>query len=241
MDDFVSLGFVGGLRVTFPFIAWLSLYLPIPVFKDATAIQYRTFDYAEKALARHAKLVEDNGGTEPKPTVFSKVYNGEHEETWSATEVRDNAQVFIVGGSDTTANSMIYLVWAVCQDPDIKRQLLTELEGLSDDFSYEDLRTLPYINCIVDETLRLYNALPAGLPRIVPHEGIKLADQFIPGGATVTTQSYSLHRDEDAFPDPYRFYPDRWLKRTDTMKDSLMPFGGGARSKFPPVLELEVP
>ncbi|KAJ3958249.1 hypothetical protein N0V92_005176 [Colletotrichum tropicale] len=229
VNDFISLGFVGGLRSMFPTIAWLSLYLPIPVFRDATKIQYRTFDYAQGALDRHAARVEETGD-DPKPTVFSKLYTAGEEDSWSPIEIRDNAQVFIVGGSDTTANSMIYLIWAVCKLPDVKKKLLAELATLSEDFGYEDLREMPYLNWIVNETLRLYTALPCGLPRIVPAGGSELAGHFIPEGATVTTQAYSLHRDEHAFPDPYRFYPDRWEHTTQEMKDCTMPFGGGSRT-----------
>ncbi|KAK0373944.1 cytochrome P450 [Colletotrichum costaricense] len=229
VNDFVSLGFVGGLRSMFPTIAQISLYLPIPVFKEATAIQYRTFDYAQGALDRHAKRVEETG-SDPHPTVFSKLYNAGEEETWNPIEIRDNAQVFIVGGSDTTANSMIYLVWAVCKIPEIKAKLMKELDALPDNYTYDQLKELTYVNWIVNETLRLYTALPCGLPRIVPPGGAELAGQFIPEGFTVTTQAYSLHRDEHAFPDPYRFYPERWENTTQEMKDCTMPFGGGART-----------
>ncbi|TEA21561.1 Cytochrome P450 monooxygenase azaI [Colletotrichum sidae] len=233
VNDFVSLGFVGGLRSMFPTIAWFSLYLPIPVFRDATKIQYRTFDYAQGALDRHARRVEDLG-SDPRPTVFSRLY-GTGEEgggggSWTPVEIRDNAQVFIVGGSDTTANSMIYLIWAVCKLPGVKQKLLRELEPLAEDFSYEDLKELPYLNWIVNETLRLYTALPCGLPRIVPKGGAQLAGHFVPEGFTVTTQAYSLHRDERAFPDPYRFYPERWEHATQEMRDCTMPFGGGSRT-----------
>ncbi|GJC95980.1 cytochrome P450 [Colletotrichum higginsianum] len=229
VNDFVSLGFVGGLRSMFPTIAKISLYLPIPVFKEATAIQYRTFDYAQGALNRHAKRVEETG-SDPHPTVFSKLYNAGEEETWTPIEIRDNAQVFIVGGSDTTANSMIYLVWAVCKIPEIRAKLLRELDTLPENYGYDELKELSYVSWIVNETLRLYTALPCGLPRLVPPGGAELAGQFVPGGFTVTTQAYSLHRDEHAFPDPYRFYPERWENTTQEMRDCTMPFGGGART-----------
>ncbi|POS70630.1 cytochrome P450 [Diaporthe helianthi] len=134
-----------------------------------------------------------------------------------------NAQVFIVGGSDTTANSMIYLIWCICKLPHVKSKLLRELATIPEDLGYDDLRDMPYLNWCVNETLRLYNALPCGLPRIVPEGGIELAGQFIPGGA--------LHRDEKAFPDPYRFNPDRWEHTTQEMRDCTLPFGGGARSR----------
>lgn len=138
----------------FPTISWLSLYLPIPVFQDATKIQYRTFDYAQIALDRHARRVEEQG-EDTKPTVFSRLYTAGAEDTWSPIEIRNNAQVFIVGGSDTTANSMIYLIWAICKLPDVKAKLLGELATAPEDFGYDDLRDMPYLNLCVNETLRL--------------------------------------------------------------------------------------
>lgn len=236
VTDFISLGFVGGLRSMFPLVSKLSLVLPIPVFRTATQIQYRTFDYAQRALDRHRARVDAAGGHDEHPTVFSRIYSAEVDETWTPVEIRDNAQVFIVGGSDTTANSMIYLIWCVCRLPEVRRRLLAELGGLGEEYTYEQLRDLPYLNYCVDEALRLYSALPAGLPRAVPPGGADLAGHFIPGGMTVTTQCFSLHRDEEAFPDPYSFNPERWASATQLMRDSLMPFGGGARSEcFAPV------
>ena len=85
--------------------------------------------------------------------------------------------------------------------------------------------------CIVNETLRLYTALPAAMPRLVPPGGFELAGHFLPGGETVTTQAYSLHRNEEAYPDPYTFYPERWENTTQLMKDCQWSFGGGSRSK----------
>lgn len=54
------------------------------------------------------------GGHDEHPTVFPRIYGDEKtDEAWTAVEIRDNAQVFIVGGSDTTAIPMICLVWSV--------------------------------------------------------------------------------------------------------------------------------
>lgn len=216
----------------FPLISFISLYLPIPVFRNATAIQYRTFDYAQRALDRHQARVNAAEGKDDHPTVFSRIYTAGEEESWTPIEIRDNAQVFIVGGSDTTANSMIYLIWCVCKLPNVRRRLLEELNTIGDDYGYDTLRDLPYLNHCVDEALRLYSALPAGLPRAVPPGGVELGGYHIPGGMTVATQCFSLHRDEKVFPDPYTFNPERWEKTTPLMRESLMPFGGGARSKF---------
>src|SRR5699024_5842051 len=53
----------------------------------------------------------------------------------------------------------------------------------------------------------------------------------LPGGLTVTTQAYTLHREPTVFPRPEMFDPSRWAAPTKAMKDHSMPFGGGSRGK----------
>ena len=50
-----------------------------------------------------------------------------------------------------------------------------------------------------------------------------------------STQIWTLHHDTDAFPNPDRFDPDRWLKfdskaKELAMKEAFMPFGIGPRA-----------
>ncbi|KAK4561076.1 hypothetical protein LTR86_005031 [Recurvomyces mirabilis] len=61
-------------------------------------------------------------------------------------------------------------------------------------------------------------------------------DCFLPGGTTVTTQSYSLHRDSNLFPSPEIFMPDRWTTKdqpyriSDNGRVAYSPFGAGSRT-----------
>lgn len=143
-----------------------------------------------------------------------------------------NASAFIVAGSDTTANTMAYLLWSICQRPDIRDALVKEIQTLPEDFTEPDLRELPFLNQCIDETLRLYSAAPSSLPRVVPPGGAQLGDYWLPEGATVSTQAYTLHRDPDVFPNPLQFDPHRWEAPTKVMKETFMPFGRGPRGKF---------
>jgi cytochrome P450 len=58
-----------------------------------------------------------------------------------------------------------------------------------------------------------------------------LGGQFIPEGATVSTQAYTLHRNPFVFVDPDKFWPQRWESPSQEMKDAYMPYGGGTRGK----------
>lgn len=204
--------------------------IPLPVLNQARTFSMRMRKYSTQLLNHHRRLVE-NGGADAKPTVFTKVYKAEGDESISQEEIRDNAQSYIVAGSDTTTNTLCYTIWAICRHPEIKSRLVKELEVLPDSFTHEDLRHVPYLDHIIDESLRRFPAVPSGLPREVPEGGAEMCGYHIPAGYTVTAQSYTLHRDPNAFPDPEKYDPSRWENPTQAMKDVSMPFGGGSRSK----------
>ena len=192
--------------------------------------------YAVESLARHKRLVET--GKSVSRTLFTNVFRAEEDETISFTEMVSNGRAYIVAGSDTTSNTLTFLVWAVCRRPDIREALVEELGTLPSGFGDRELRDLPFLGQVVNEALRLYNSAPAALPRLVPSEGVEILGNCIEAGATVSSQSYSMHRNPDAFEDPESFIPSRWADPTDAMKDSFVPFGGGARGTSHCVLGL---
>ena len=114
------------------------------------------------------------------------------------------ATALIVAGTDTTAVTLTYLVWAVLSSAAVHKALNEELEGLTEGYTDADLEALSYLTAVIDETLRLYGAAPGGLPRTVPEGGRILNGYFFPEGSTVTTQAYTLHRDPSLFPNPDR-------------------------------------
>ncbi len=173
----------------------------------------------------------ENEAGDGRATLFSRFYRAVDSAALSMNEITNNARTYIVAGSDTTSNTLTYLVWAVCRDPAVKRLLLAELAALPDTFVDADLKRLPYLSYVVEETLRLHSAAPAGLPRVVPEGGASFGKYWLPANTIVTTQAYTLHRNPVAFPNPDKFNPSRWENTTQTMKDSFMPFGGGSRGK----------
>lgn len=226
---------MGAKRATFPMLARLAMQgYPIPGFKENTDLVRSLRRYATESLNRYKKLVEDNPD-KPFPTLFTRLFKGEEEENLTFKEIVDEAQTYIIAGTDTTAITLTYVVWRVCQNPKIRQRLVEELQQLPDDFKDHDAMKMPYLNQVIEESLRLHGAAPSGLPRVVPPEGATLAGQYLPGGSVVCTQAWSLHRNEEIFPDPERFDPDRWAAPTKSMKDASMPFGGGSRSKDLPV------
>ena len=237
------------IRTTFPSLVRLSEVVPIPFFKRAAASGARLGQYAAQSVERYKTLIAANPDN-PKPTLFTNVFNA-GKNRLSDFEIRLEASGYIIAGSDTTAITLTYLVWAVCRDRKVQEKLVAELASLPEQLRDSDARDLPYLSQVVHETLRLYPAVPSALPRAVPQEGATLAGYQLPGGTTVSTQAYSLHRDPTVFVDPdrqvathqqidhlfglpanfQRFDPERWVNPTKEMKAAFMPFGGGSRSK----------
>lgn len=207
--DLETVAKIGGIRATFPFTMSVAAVFPLSAFKEVVASTDRILDYAAQSVDRYKSHLALNPD-QPKPTLFTNLYAAskvKEGECFSDREIRNDAQSFIVAGSDTTANTLVYLIWSVLKDKKIQERLVTELDieqvkehGLSD----EHLRGLPYMNQVINETLRLYPVVPSGLPRVVPEKGSTLVGHWLQGGATVTTQLYSLQRDSQIFTDPER-------------------------------------
>ncbi|KAA8650755.1 cytochrome P450 [Aspergillus tanneri] len=222
IHDLEHIASLAPIRTTFPFLVDLGEILPLPIFSKTAKVIARLDNYAVESIERYKSLLA-------KDTLFTRLSNA-GERGISDQETLNEARGYIVAGSDTTAVTLTYLVYAVCSDSHIRSTLVSELNGLPDKFTDRDTRNLPYLNQVINETLRLYTAVPGPLPRVVPEEGACLAGYNIPGGVTVSTQAYSMHRDERIFPDPHKFKPERWSSPTKAMKDVSLPFGGGSRS-----------
>ncbi|KAL8991191.1 MAG: hypothetical protein Q9177_000339 [Variospora cf. flavescens] len=227
IEDLESVSSLMAVRTTFPFLVQISAYFPVPIFKRAAASGARMGQYAAQSIERYRRLVSANP-QDPKPTLFTKMFKA-GEDGLSDFEIRLEAGGYITAGSDTVAITLTYLVWAVCGLPEIRDKLVAELASLPKGFTDNHLKKLPYLDQVINETLRMYPAVPGALPRAVPPESANLAGYQLPGGAIVSTQAYSMHRNASVFPAPERFNPDRWAVMDKEMKAAFMPFGGGSR------------
>ncbi|OJJ03877.1 hypothetical protein ASPVEDRAFT_891036 [Aspergillus versicolor CBS 583.65] len=227
ITDLQTLSSTQGFRALFSPLTSLLGLIPMDFFQGIRQAAFRLLLYGEQSIQRYRKqmaLQPDN----PKPTLFTKLFNAGQDGLPDAA-IKDEAVNFIIAGSDTTAITLTYLVWAVCRDSKVRESLLRDLAALPEDFSDRETLQLPYLDRVINETLRVYAPVPTGLPRTVPNGGATLAGHWIPAGVTVTTQAYSLHRHPSVFPHPERFNPSRWATLATELKGAFMPFGGMSR------------
>jgi cytochrome P450 len=190
---------VRGVGVEFPIITALG-----KVLRFIPNRRIQNIFCPNDVLYEHGrKYLDSIKASETSSNIFSNIAaEAEAGEKLSMQDVHMEASGLIVAGTDTTSTTLTYLVWAVLLRPKLQQDLETEVATLNDDYSDTDLEKLPLLNAVIEETLRLYGAAPAGLPRAVPPGGVTIDDQVIPTGTTVTTQAYTFHRDPALFPRP---------------------------------------
>ncbi|GAQ04922.1 probable cytochrome P450 110 [Aspergillus lentulus] len=165
-----------------------------------------------------------------------------------ASELLDH----LVAGHETSGITFVYMMWELSKRPrlqaELRRELLTLTPSLrypSVELSNEGLPTLPspaaidslpLLDAIVRETLRVHSPAPAPLPRVTPSSpgGIKLEEyDRIPGGVKVSSSAYTLHRISEVYPQPFEWLPERWLEpgpgKIHDMRRLFWPFGSGGK------------
>lgn len=182
-------------------------------------------------------------------TALEKNLNGRDWELAVASELLDH----LVAGHETSGITFTYMMWELSRNPGLQKELRQELLTLTPTLEYpfttvdsEDslpkfpspaaIDSLPLLDAIVRETLRLHAPASQTLPRVTPatKNGISL-DGYngIPGGVRVGSSAYSLHRIEEIYPNAEQWLPQRWLCPDDgkihDMRRLWFPFGSGGR------------
>ncbi|KAK4159539.1 cytochrome P450 4A10 [Cladorrhinum sp. PSN259] len=123
------------------------------------------------------------------------------------------------------------IFWLLVQNPDkyaaLRREILdskTSSGGRIND------QSLPYLQSVIKEGLRLIMPSPARLPRIVSPGGLTVQGYHLPPGTNVGLGALQLHLNPDVFPEPEQFLPERWEHPTPEMRRDWIPFGMGVRS-----------
>ncbi|KAI0128477.1 cytochrome P450 [Xylariales sp. AK1849] len=153
-----------------------------------------------------------------------KTYGMEHLDM--AAECLDH----MAAGIDTTGDALCFLMWEISQPQSFHVQKRLQAEIRANPGSAPD--KLPYLDAVVSEGLRCFPAIPMSLPRYVPSGGRTIDGYFVPERTVVSSQAYSTHRiDQNVFPQPDSFEPDRWLAESGDSgrKRLFFAFASGGR------------
>ena len=100
-------------------------------------------------------------------------------------EMYDNAGLFMIAGTETTATLLSGLMYLLMTNKGKMSKLQDEVRNLSaDQLNLLELPKLSYLHACIEEGLRVYPPVPIGLPRRTPTEGTIICDRFVPGNVS---------------------------------------------------------
>jgi cytochrome P450 len=188
-----------GIGAELPFVRAIGRLIPTKVTREAFDATNYILQYGQRAVDNAKAMGGDSN------LMSNVLREAEKDDSrLDDLDVQVEATSLIFAGSGTTANTLTYLVYAVLKRPDLHRQIEQEVFQLPDNFSDSDLESLQILNATLQETLRLYCAVPGTLPRVVPQGGTTIGGYFVPEGITVGTQAYTMHRKPDIWSNPLK-------------------------------------
>ncbi|XP_058811489.1 cytochrome P450 4c3-like [Topomyia yanbarensis] len=150
-------------------------------------------------------------------------------------EIREEVDTFILGGHDTTATAIGWLLYLLGTNQQIQDRLFEEIDAvLGQDRdrppTMGELNEMKYLDCCIKEALRLFPSIPIITRRLT--EDVLIDQYTIPASANAIIVLYQLHRDPKVFPNPEKFDPDRFLPEVVQGRHqyAYIPFSGGPRN-----------
>ncbi|XP_055351556.1 cytochrome P450 3A24-like [Paramacrobiotus metropolitanus] len=179
--------------------------------------------------ADHADILSDvlsNGPVTPEHN-----YTSNYKLT--TEELVAQSVIFFLAGYETTATTLSFLTYCLTANPEIQERLREEIENVMGDRevpTYDIIAKMEYLDCCINETLRIYPPL-ARTERMCnetwTHKGLTVEK-----GSVVAIPIYAIHHDPEYWPDPETYNPDRFSHEN---KHNIKPytfqtFGQGPRN-----------
>jgi cytochrome P450 len=182
----------------------------------------------EKVLRR---LADDK--TDHKDFIYYILKQREKHDL-KENEIVLNGALFIVAGSETTANLLSGLIARLIWNPDKYTKLCSEIRDAftsEDQITYDSTSKLIYLNACLEEGLRIHPPVPTGLLRTVPAGGDTIDSHFVPGGTSVAVSSWAAAHNPAHFRDCDAFIPERFIDPAyaSDNKRGYQPFSLGPR------------
>lgn len=225
-------------RVNAPFAYWRYFKLPIDreLEKSLTAVRETIQKFVNDARARLAK----NPDLAAHPTNLMEAMLSARDEgnaAFSDEEIRGNAITMLLGGEDTTANTLAWLTLFMVENPEAQARMQAEaLEVVGPGGmlqSVMDAERLRYIDAATNETMRLKPVAPLLFLETI--SDTELGGVAVPKQTAVFLVLMHPGQQDSHFGAAKEFRPERWLQAAPASgcphnAKAVYAFGGGARA-----------
>ncbi|KAF6994912.1 hypothetical protein CFC21_011507 [Triticum aestivum] len=236
------------------FFPWLSWADPQGINVRLRAARAALDEFIDKIIDEHmtrgkspddvdADMVDDMLAFLPEAKPKKAAGDGGDELQNTLRLTRDNIKAIIMdvmfGGTETVASAIEWAMAEMMHSPDDLRRLQKELAdtvGLDRNVDESDLDKLPFLKCVIKETLRLHPPIPLLLHETA--EDCVVGGYSVPRGSRVMINVFAIGRDAKAWKDPDTFRPSRFVAGEGEAAGvdfkggcfEFLPFGSGRRS-----------
>lgn len=218
-----------------PLLQWAASFTSVGVHllpKDLPLTPYRRFRRSSEHLEilLRAIIAEKRANGAGRRDVLTLLVQAHDEDNIgiSDTDLIGHANLLFLAGFETSANALIWTLFLLSQHPQIQADLLDELDGVLRGAAptVEQLSQLPLLDRVVKESMRVLP--PVAYTERMGAQPFELGPYTLPKGAYVGFSAYMTHHLPELYPEPERFFPDRWLS-IDPSPYEYLPFGAGNR------------
>ncbi|KAI0637236.1 cytochrome P450 [Trametes polyzona] len=208
-----------------PFLRFLPEWFPGATFKKQARMWHDAVDRLYNvpySLSQKRLATGDLGDCAARSMI--ETFGKDAKDSAYITEVmKTTLGSLYVGGADTTVSALGTFFLAMTLNPDVQekaRKQLDQVVGTHRLPTFNDQPALPYIDAIVKEALRWRPVVPLDVPHRLMEDDF-YEGYYLPKGSLVVANIWAVLHDAQAYPDPSRFNPDRFLKPDGTLDPAV--------------------
>jgi len=132
-------------------------------------------------------------------------------------DIRWTANSMYSASIDTTMTTVSHFLLAMMLHPDVLAKVQQEMDtvvGAGRLPTFSDRAALPFLECVMSETLRWGVPVPLALPHRLTEDDV-YAGYHIPKGTLVFGNVWNMVRNPEVYPEPEAFRPERFLAPAD--------------------------
>ncbi|THG97275.1 hypothetical protein EW026_g4689 [Hermanssonia centrifuga] len=206
----------------FPSLQHLPLWFPGAGFKRK-AIQWRA--KMEEFVDRPYQLVKErmkDGTAVPcfVTTLLDDLRDEKSQKPLDAQrdfDIRWTANSMYSASIDTTITVVQHFLLAMITHPQVLKKAQDEMDRVVGNGrlpTFDDRTALPYLECVMSEVLRWGVPVPMGLPHRLMEDDV-YNGMFIAKGTLVFANIWNMLRNDELYPNPDAFIPERYEAETD--------------------------
>ncbi|KAM5565793.1 cytochrome P450 81Q32-like [Rosa sericea] len=202
--------------------------------KKLLILQKKRDKFLQDLIVQHRQMQSDSASEQRSKTMVDVMLSlqGTEPEYYTDEIIRGMMHVMLTAGTDTTSGTMEWALSLLLNNPEALAKAQSEIDeqiGQSRLVEESDLAKLPYLSCIINETLRMYPAAPL-LPPHEASEDCTVGGFHVPRGTMLLVNAWAIQNDPELWAKPELFKPERF-QNLQGERDGFkwLPFGTGRR------------